>query len=176
MMKLLKAFLLLNIVLLGFTAKAQQRGLDFAVTTVIKDYFEIKNALFANNAGLTQNKADKLIWDLNNVPTKDMNGPQHDAWFNYLARLQRNTREISENNSLAVQRKQFSALSNTVYGALKDLKINSFTVYRQYCSSIDAYWLSDSPTIRNPYFGIADKKMGKDGVTKEILPAVPQKK
>jgi hypothetical protein len=175
-MKLLKALLVGNILLAGLTAKAQQRGLDYAVTTVIKDYFEIKNALFANNAGLAQNKAGKLIWDLNNVPTKNMNSLQHDIWFNYLARLQRNTREISENNSLAYQRKNFSALSNTIYGALKDLKANSFPIYKQYSASNDAYWLSDGPIIRNPYFGIADKKMSKDGVTKEILPAIPQKK
>jgi hypothetical protein len=175
-MKFLKALLPFTILLFGYAAKAQQRGLDFAVTTVIKDYFEIKNALFASNAGLAQNKADKLIWDLNNVPTKDMSGPLHTAWFDYLARLQRNTREISENNSLAYQRKQFSALSNTMYSALKDMKVNSFSIYRQYSPANDAYWLNDSPVIRNPYFGIADKKMGKDGVTKEILPAVTKKK
>lgn len=95
-MKFLKAFLVAYIFLAGLTVKAQQRGLDYAVTTVIKDYFEIKNALFASNAGLAQNKAGKLIWDLNNVPTKDMSTLQHGIWFDYLARLQRNTREISE--------------------------------------------------------------------------------
>ena len=175
-MKFLKAFLIATILLAGVTAKAQQRGLDYAVTTVIKDYLEIKNALFASNAGLAQNKAGKLIWDLNNVPTKDMSSQQHGIWFDYLARLQRNSREISESNSLAYQRKHFSALSNTIYSAIKDLKINNFPVYKQYSATNDAYWSSDSPINRNPYFGIGDKKMGKDGVTKEILPAVPQKK
>jgi hypothetical protein len=175
-MKLLKALLLLTLISTAFnTAGAQQRGLNFAVTQVIKDYLEIKNALIINNAGLAQNKAGKLVWDLNTVPDKDMTGQQHAAWFDYLARLQRASREISESNSIAYQRKHFSALSNTLYGALKDLKLNSFPVYKQYSQSTDSYWLNDSPTIKNPYYGSADKKMVKEGQTKEVLPAFAKK-
>ncbi len=176
-MNLIKAFLFLTIIGTGISsAKAQQRGLDFAVTTVIRDYFEVKNALTAGNASLAQNKAGKMIWDLNNVPTKDMNGPQHTAWFSFLSRLQLAARSISEQPGIAAQRKHFSVLSNTLYGALKDMKINSITIYRQYSAASDSYWLNDGPAIRNPYYGIADKKMGKEGVTKEILPAVASKK
>jgi hypothetical protein len=176
-MNLIKAFLFAAVIAASVSnAKAQQRGLDFAITTVIKDYFEVKNALTAGNAGLAQNKAGKMIWDLNNVPTKDMNGPQHSAWFNYLSRLQLSARAISEQTAIANQRRQFSALSNALYGALKDMKVNSIAIYRQYSAACDSYWLSDSPAIRNPYYGIADKKLGKEGVTKEILAAIPTKK
>jgi hypothetical protein len=63
-----------------------------------------------------------------------------------------------------------------LYGVLKDLKLNSFAVYKHYSAASDAYWLSDGPAIRNPYYGIADKKMSKEGVTKEILPAIPANK
>lgn len=148
---------------------AQPRGLNFAITTVFKDYLEVKNALTVNNAGLAQNKAGKLIWDLNTVPTKDMSNEQHSAWFDYLSRIQSTCREVSESNSLSYQRKYFSALSNSLYGALKTLKLNSFTVYKQYSASNDSYWLNDSPIIKNPYYGVTEKQGVKEGVTREVL-------
>jgi hypothetical protein len=175
-MKLLKTLLFLTLILTRVnTANAQQRGLNFAVTTVFKDYLEIKNALIVNNAGLAQNKAGKLIWDLNTVPTKDMSNEQHSAWFDYLSRIQSTCREISESNSLSYQRKYFSALSNSLYAALKTLKLNSFTVYKQYCASNDSYWLNDSPVIKNPYYGITEKQGVKEGTTREVLPPASKK-
>jgi hypothetical protein len=175
-MKLLKSLLILTVILTGInTANAQQRGLNFAVTTVFKDYLEVKNALVANNAGLAQNKAGKLIWDLNMVPTKDMSTDQHSAWFDYLSRIQSTCRQVSESNSLSYQRKYFSALSNALYGALKTLKLNSFTVYKQYSASNDSYWLNDTPAIKNPYYGIKEKQGIKEGVTKEVLPPSAKK-
>ncbi|MFD2148329.1 DUF3347 domain-containing protein [Mucilaginibacter antarcticus] len=176
-MKLVKIILFLTIISAGTgMAKAQQRGLDYAITTVIRDYFEVKNALTAGNANLVKNKAGKMIWDLNNVPTKDMNSLQHTAWFSYLSRLQLPARSISEQSAIANQRKQFSALSNTLYNTLKDMKANSMVIYRQYSAASDSYWLNDGPAVRNPYYGIADKKMGREGVTKDILPAISVKK
>jgi hypothetical protein len=175
-MKLLKTVLFLTLIVTVFNpVKAQQRGLNFAVTTVIKDYLEIKSGLFANNAGTAQNKAGKLVWDLNTVPTKDMTSQQHAAWFDFLARLQRSTREISESNSLSYQRKHFSALSNTLYSTLKGMKMTPFPMYRMYSQSNDSYWLSDGSAIKNPYYGSVGT-LSKDGVVKEIVPADPIKK
>jgi hypothetical protein len=175
-MKLLKAILLFTLIVTAFNpVKAQQRGLNFAVATVIRDYFETKNALYANNANLAQNKAGKLVWDLNTVPTKDMSSQQHAAWFDYLARLQRWSRAISETNSLPGQRKNFSALSNTLYSALKDLKMTPFQVYRMYSQSNDSYWLSDGSAIKNPYYGSVGT-LSKDGIVKDVIPADPIKK
>jgi Cu(I)/Ag(I) efflux system membrane fusion protein len=175
-MKLLKTLLFLTLILTGINiVNAQQRGLNFAVTAVFKDYLEIKNALVVNNAGLVQNKAGKLIWDLNMVPTKDMNNEQHSTWFDYLSRIQSTGREISESNSISYQRKYFSALSNALYAALKTLNLNSSTIYKQYSASNDSYWLNDSPVIKNPYYGITEKQGVKEGTTREVLPPALKK-
>jgi hypothetical protein len=165
-MKLLKTILLFTVTLITFTtANAQKPGLNFAVKLVYKDYLEVKNALATNNALLAQNKAGKMVWDLNTVPTKDMTSEQHAAWFETLARIQSTARQISESNSLSYQRKYLSALSNYLYNGLKSMKLNTFVVYRQYSAGTDSYWLNDSPTIKNPYNG------SKEGVTREVLQA-----
>jgi Cu(I)/Ag(I) efflux system membrane fusion protein len=169
-MKLLKTILFLTLIVTAFNpAKAQKPGLNFAVKLVYKDYLEVKNALVSNNALLAQNKAGKLVWDLNTVPTKDMTSEQHAAWFETLARIQSTARQISESNSLSYQRKYLSALSNYLFNGLKSMKLNNFVVYRQYSASNDSYWLNDSPIIKNPYYGVTDKKGLKEGVTRELL-------
>jgi hypothetical protein len=169
-MKLSKVVLLLALLALAFNpAQAQQRGLKFALNLVVNDYLDLKDALLANKVALAQNKAGKFVFDLNTVPDKDMSDQQHSAWFNYLARLQSTSRAMGETTAIAEQRKQFSALSNAMYGMLRDLKATPFTLYRQYSPVKDAYWLSKSQVIKNPYFGIAEIKMVKEGNTREIL-------
>ncbi|GAA4097574.1 DUF3347 domain-containing protein [Mucilaginibacter panaciglaebae] len=169
-MKLLKTALALTLITLVFNpANAQQRGLSFALKLAVNDYLDLKNALLANKVSLAQNKAGKFVFDLNTVPDKDMNSQQHSAWFNYLSRLQSTSRAMGETTSIEAQRKEFSALSNAMYSMLKDLKLTPFMLYRQYSQAKDAYWLSNSRLIKNPYFGIAEKQMVKEGVTREVL-------
>lgn len=172
-MKLLRSVLLLTLV--GLTlkpAKAQQRGLKFALNLVVNDYLDLKDALLSNKVALAQNKAGKLVFDMNTVPDKDMSSQQHSAWFNYLGRIQSTSRAMGETTSIEEQRKQFSALSNAMYGMLHDLKLTPFTLYRQYSRAKDAYWLSNTQAIKNPYFGIAEKQMVKEGTTREVLSPV----
>lgn len=89
-MKLLKSALVLALIALIFNAaKAQQHpALKFSVNLVINDYLDLKNALLNDKIALAQNKAGKMVFDLNSVPDRDMTTQQHSAWFNYLGRLQ----------------------------------------------------------------------------------------
>lgn len=170
LMKIIKLISLLILLTFVFNpAKAQQRGLNFALKLVVNDYLDLKDALLANNTSLSQNKAAKFVFDLNTVPDKDMSSQQHSAWFNYLGRLQSTSRAMGETTAIEEQRKQFSALSNALYGMLKDLKVTPFTLYRQYSQAKDAYWLSNSRLIKNPYFGLAQKQMVREGTTREVL-------
>jgi len=169
-MKLLKPVLLLVLISLVLNpANARQRGLKFALNLVVNDYLDLKDALLNNNVALAQNKAGKFVFDLNTVPDKDMTSQQHTAWFNYLGRLQSTSRAMGETTSIEDQRRQFSALSNAMYGMLHDLKATPFTLYRQYSRAKDAYWLSKTQAIKNPYFGISQKQMIKEGTTREVL-------
>jgi hypothetical protein len=47
--------------------------------------------------------------------------------------------------------------------------MNTSTLYQQYCPMKKAYWLSETPTIKNPYYG---KEMPTCGKTTETLGAV----
>ena len=43
--------------------------------------------------------------------------------------------------------------SKNMYELIKTLKLNTSTVYEQYCPMKKAAWLSESEDIRNPYYG-----------------------
>lgn len=169
-MKLSKIILLLTLIGLAVhPAKAQHSSLKFSLNLVVQDYMDLKNALLNNKVALAQNKAGKLVFDMNAVPDKDLSSQQHGAWFNYLGRIQSTSRAMGETTNIEEQRKQFSALSNAMFGLLKDTKLAPITLYRQYSQAKDAYWLSSTQAIKNPYFGIASKQMVKEGTTREVL-------
>jgi hypothetical protein len=170
-MKTLKTILFLTAILLSFNpAKADPPSLSAALNNVTRAYFGIKNALVANNPTTAQNKAMDMIAALNAVPDGNMSAGEHQIWFDYLNKLQFDSRHISENNPIDHKREHFADLSENLYTVLKAFKLNTTTVYRQYCPMQKAYWLSETAAIKNPYFGTGGAML-TCGVTKDVLKA-----
>lgn len=77
---------------------------------------------------------------------------------------------ISITKDIKKQRDFFTTLTLEVEKMVKDAKITSGEVYKQYCPMAfegkGGYWLSNSEEIRNPYYG---DKMLKCGSVQEII-------
>jgi len=169
-MKTLKVILLLSVILLGFKpAKADPPTLSAALNNVTKAYLKIKNALITSNASTVQSKALDLIAALNAVPDAGMTAEQHAVWFDYLNKLEFDSRHMSESGAIDHQREHFSSLSDNLYTVLKTFRLNTSTLYRQYSSKTKTYWISETAAIKNPYFG--NGPMLNDGGIKEVLKA-----
>jgi hypothetical protein len=169
-MKLSKAILSLIIILSAFSlAKADPPALSAALNTVTKTYLGIKNALVINNAIEAENKAKDMMSALNAVPDKEMTAGQHKLWFDYLNKLEFDSRHISESNPVDHKREHFASLSANLFTVLKAFKMNTATIYKQYCPMKKAYWISETATIKNPYYGTGN--MTTCGTTKEVLKA-----
>ncbi len=95
-----------------------------------------------------------------------LNAAQSAAWKRYAEKLRHNGEHISESTQIAHQREHFGALSADLYAVLKTFKSGSTVVNEQYCPMVKKTWLSETKTIKNPYYG---KKMLDCGVTKETL-------
>jgi hypothetical protein len=67
------------------------------------------------------------------------------------------------------QRPCFAKFSITLYNVLKGLKINTATIYLQYSPINNAYWISETQGIKNPYYTYKD--WVTTGKTTEILAA-----
>jgi 2,3-bisphosphoglycerate-independent phosphoglycerate mutase len=167
-MKTLKTLFLLILVSTGFArANAGPGTLGTAITNVTGAYLGIKNALVANNATEAENKALDLVKAINAVPEKSMTADQQKTWALYVNKLLFDSRHISESNPVAHKREHFASLSTNLFDVLKAFKLNTAPLYKQYCPMKKAYWISETNTIKNPYYGTGS--METCGVTKDEL-------
>jgi hypothetical protein len=149
--------------------QASPADVNTAVNNVLKSYLGIKNALAADNSKAANDEAKKFTAALKAVPVDQMNAKQKSEWTKYAEKLRFNGEHIGESTAIAHQREHFGALSTDMYAVLKAFPANDIVVYKQYCPMAKQSWISESATIKNPYYG---KKMIECGVTKETIKAV----
>ncbi|MGZ3980259.1 MAG: DUF3347 domain-containing protein [Mucilaginibacter sp.] len=171
---MLKTLFMLMLVVTGVSyAKAEPGTLGTALNNVTGAYLGIKNALVANNATEAENKALDLVKAINAVPVKSMAADQQKTWALYVNKLLFDSRHIGESNPVDHKREHFASLSTNLFDVLKAFKLNNAPLYKQYCPMKKAYWISETSTIKNPYYGAGN--MGTCGVVKEELkPAIKQ--
>ena len=151
-----KIILSLIVTLSVLSAKAQDNSID-KITTA---YIGVKNALVGSNATLAKSKSKELLTALS-TPVKGLQPAQQKLAATYLDKLKFDSRHIGETTVIDHQREHFASLSKNMYSLLSGLKLNSTTVYQQYCPMKKAYWLSESEDIRNPYYGDEMLECGK---------------
>jgi hypothetical protein len=143
-----KILLSLVLILSIIAVKAQNAAVDKITTS----YIGVKNALVGSNVALAKTRSAELLAALS-VPVKGLQPAQQKLLGTYLDKLKFDSRHISETAAIDHQREHFESLSKNMYSLLSGLKLNSTTVYQQYCPMKKAAWLSESEDIRNPYYG-----------------------
>lgn len=142
------------------TAKA-----DF--TSLLTQYYALKNALIADNSSLAMKNAGTLLAEINAVKMETLSATEHTIWMKYYDKLKADATKINASKDIGKQRTAFSSLSNNLWSTVKGLKIkDSGAIYVDYCPMKDAYWLSKESPIKNPYYG---KSMLTCGSIKETI-------
>jgi hypothetical protein len=168
-MKILKIFPLMAILILPFLpAAAQKSATNTAIDKITTAYLGVKNALAAGNGADAGTNAKELFAALSAQPEKGLKPDQQKLLNSYLDKLKYDSRHISETTAVDHQREHFASLSKNLFEVLKGLKMNSSTLYEQYCPMKKAYWLSESTAIKNPYYN--DKMMTTCGRVAATLP------
>ena len=163
-MKTLKTLSIILVLALSFSFAKAQNNID----KITNAYFGVKNALAAGNGTETENKAKDLLTALS-APETALKPDQQKIFNSYADKLKFDSRHISETTVVDHQREHFASLSKNLYEVLKGLKMNNSTVYEQYCPMKKAYWLSETATIKNPYYN--DKEMATCGKVTATLNA-----
>jgi|SRR5581483_5410147 len=163
-MKTIKYFAAIILFLSIGPLQAKPADVKSAINAVFKSYLDIKNALAADNSKAANDAAKKFTAALKEVPADQMDAKQKEVWQKYGEKLLYDGDHISESTEIAHQREHFGNLSANMYAVLKAFKNNDITLYQQYCPMKKKTWLSESATIKNPYYG---KEMPECGVTKE---------
>jgi Protein of unknown function (DUF2911)/Protein of unknown function (DUF3347) len=139
--------------------------------SVLSAYFGLKDALTNDNSKVAATNAKALKAALTKIETKNWTSKQRNTFEPLANKMETNAQRIADNAAnIEQQRAHFDSLSDNLFSVTKTLKINSETVYRQFCPMANdgkgAYWLSKENKVKNPYYG---KSMLTCGSVKETL-------
>ena len=138
---------------------------------ILTIYYDLKNALVADNATLAAAKGKAMTLALRKIEVKNWTAKQRNFYEPLSKKLATDAEQIGNNaGKIDDQREHFVTLSKNISEVAKTLKINTETTYLQFCPMANdgkgAYWLSKEDKIKNPYYG---KSMLTCGSVKETL-------
>ncbi|TAF43028.1 MAG: DUF3347 domain-containing protein [Sphingobacteriales bacterium] len=151
--------------IIGQNATAQSQEINNLLTA----YYDVKNALVADDGTLANEKSLEFVKILSNVKIDKMTAKEQKTWQEYAEKIKSDVEHIAETKDAGHQRDHFNDLSNNLFAVAKAFKINTKEVHQQYCPMKKAYWLSESSDIKNPYYG---KKMLTCGKVTETLKVI----
>ena len=139
------------------------------LTTVYKEYLNLKNAFVKTNPETVSKTALKVSNSLKGVDMELLEGETHMVWMDQLGKLNVSLEKMAQNRDVKIQREAFAAFNLTFYQSIKDFGLDGITTYYQYCPmAVDqkgAYWFSEFKDIKNPYFGDAMLQCGETSET-----------
>lgn len=124
------------------------------VSQLLALYYNIKDALVADNANAASAQAAEFVKTANSIDYKVISEGNINA-------LLKDAGRISETKDIKQQRSLFANLSTNMSALAKAVKLTDQPVYQQYCPMKKAYWLSSEQAIKNPYFGSSMLTCGK---------------
>lgn len=136
---------------------------------VLSSYFEIKNALIADNTQQTSVKAKDLQQALATVKMEELSDKTHTLWMRTQKDMTALAGKIATAKNISQQRDSFALLSETLFPLVQE-SATTATIYYQHCpmyaNGKGANWLSKEQAIKNPYYG---SKMLTCGSTVETI-------
>ncbi len=118
------------------------------LSQLLPSYYNIKDALTAENATEAATKAKEFVNTIHSISQNAFSKVTHDA-------LLKDAVMISATTSLKQQRELFAGFSKNMIALAKEVKLSSDPIYEAYCPMKKAYWLSNEKAIKNPYYGSA---------------------
>jgi len=141
---------------------------DAKVEGILKDYFNLKNALVNDDNSKAKEQGNSLAQSLKSFEASNYSDSEQNELKDIIEDATEHAEHIGESD-IAHQREHFKTLSKDMTDMVA-ITGTSMTIYEQYCPMYDnnkgGAWLSMNEEIRNPYFGAQMLKCGK--VQREI--------
>jgi len=137
---------------------------------LVEAYLPLKDALVATDAAASAEKARTFFTQLEAVDMSLVSGEAHEYWMQQQNALASHAQNITQQDDIEAQRKQFDFLSQALISTVKAFGVSQDKLYVQHCpmafDDAGANWLSREEAILNPYFG---EKMLRCGWVEEVL-------
>jgi Cu(I)/Ag(I) efflux system membrane fusion protein len=130
------------------------------LTDVIDSYYELKNALVADDAARTILAAKNLLFTTDSLQRIiSVDSTYKNSLLPVVDTIKAQSIAIAsiKDETCEKQRIPFGTLSGAMYSLAQQSGLTNSLIYRQYCpmafNNTGAYWLSNDEEIKNPYFG-----------------------
>lgn len=143
-----KVFLLVAIAVMALVQNsfAQDNTTQYQLPQLLTYYYNIKNALVADDATAASTNASAFVKLVNSIDYKVISeGNIHT--------LAAEADKIANAKDIKKQRDYFANLSTNMVAVAKVVKLNDEPIYQAYCPMKKATWLSNEKAIKNPYYG-----------------------
>ena len=134
---------------------------DAKTETILSDYFNLKNALVADDTKKAAQAGSKLVVSLKAFDTDSYSKENQEELEDIIEDAVEHAEHISE-SAIDHQREHFKTLSKDITD-LVAITGTKNTLYQQFCPMYDkgSAWLSQKDEVRNPYYGSKMLKCGK---------------
>jgi Cu(I)/Ag(I) efflux system membrane fusion protein len=125
-----------------------------SLRTQLATYFDLKEALVADNAAEAAQQAVRLSSGLKEV-AMPQNHQAHEVWMQHRKVMLTHLAQAQDTEDIEAQRKAFSMLSDALITVIKQSQMEGVG-YQQHCPMAfgeGADWISQSEDVRNPYYG-----------------------
>lgn len=141
------------------------------LTEVLQAYYKLKDAMVASDSNKVKLAADSMMVLIERVDTSNLEEGVSTSLTSEIDAVRFNVQKIADTSGITAQREFLPALTTNLIELITKYNFNSQPVYKQFCPMAfddkGAYWLSDSESILNPYFG---DMMLTCGEVKEVYP------
>lgn len=138
---------------------------------VVNVYLQIADALVNDDLNKVDLLTLKMMEMVKAIPLNSFVGKENEAWKQHSELYEEELLEMSHIEGMENKRSYFSHISEIMYCTLKSFDFQIGTLYVDHCpmafNGKGAYWLSDSKSINNPYFGKAMLNCGE--IKEEII-------
>lgn len=122
-------------------------------SSLIARYYAIKDALTESNVSKSASAALEFSQTIERLDQDENQAIWNTLPATTKSRLNEYAKTIATTKDLNQQRTALVLLSQEMISMTRQVKLTDKEIYILYCPMKKAYWLSDSKTIRNPYYG-----------------------
>lgn len=124
-------------------------------------YYNLKDALVASDTAKANSASKEVLvysdsLKINEIKD-DSTGVIKETAKTFTSTISGSATALMKESTLDAKRKEFEMISDALFTLTQTVRYGGEKIYYQYCpmafNNKGAYWLSNQPIIRNPYFG-----------------------
>ena len=143
------------------TIKENSGAFNQSYQQLLAGYYSLKDALVASDTSKANAASRELVVYADSLKISEIKGDStgmiKETAKTFTGTISGSAQALAKESNIEAKRKEFEMISDALYTLTQTVRYGGEKIYYQYCpmafDNRGAYWLSNNPAIRNPYFG-----------------------